>query len=183
VKSSCYFVAESEAHAAVLRQIFRDHCVHQRLSVFGSSGGNAALSKARSVLTGLQRPVGLVADADSVNPARVVEREDYLTESLGSVAPVVPRQVFMAIPEFEVCLFDSPELAEAVFGGPIDSALLEKSRFIPKKVLEELAGSMGISGSEGLIRNLSATAVELLRNTEFFRRMDEFVSAAAALPA
>lgn len=183
MKNQCYIVTEGQSDRGFLERLLPDIARTHSLTFMVSTGGNAALSTARSIAAVKAAPVALVVDADTTNEERVAERRAFLEEALGSAAAAAPWRVFLCVPEIEIVLFDAPEVLEQFFGTKFNELELELARAQPKRELNKLCANRQIEGLSQLLEELPPKSIRALQKTPLARQLKEFIEQAIAQPA
>jgi hypothetical protein len=108
-----YVVTESEEAASLFNRVLPADLLKDT-GVVSAGGKYAAFSMASTLMSARSRPVALVIDADSDNPAVVREKEET-TASLLLPAAIVPYKVCVAVPSIAALnreFGDSPSLEQ-----------------------------------------------------------------------
>lgn len=127
-------LCESNADAALLMEALPQDIVSTS-HFFASQGKSVGLSRARSLLSMHSIPLLLVEDADTMDGIAVLERVDFVRQSLAMVARNTKFDVSVIVPEMEVLFFQTNEIARTLLGERATAAILEQGMFRPKDAL------------------------------------------------
>jgi 5S rRNA maturation endonuclease (ribonuclease M5) len=143
------------------------------------SGGNSALSLARTVLVTKQVPTVLLVDADSNNENKIIEKQNDLTDSLNSVSIGTEFKVYLMTPEIEVLFLENPSFLEDISSEnrkftPFE---IELAKSNPKKFLREIVSQTDSNNLfQNLFSKLDAETVEAMKNHKTIKDLTEFLT-------
>jgi len=174
VKPKAYVVTQGPANGEVFKR-----CLPERLTsevYFAQGGGwSSAMSLAGSILAVKERPVALVVDAESEHEAVIEERRGFTRSFLRQTSVAVPFEVFLAIPEIEVLLFQSKPLLSRLTDKTISDVQFEAARHHPKKWLAA-AGIDYPKDVTRLLNRLTEEDLATLRSHELIRGLSDFLT-------
>lgn len=174
--SKVYLITEGQSDQEMLRKLLPEDIVQNTEFVVGN-GRYSAQSLARSILAAARMPVALVLDADTIDPSAVQEQRDFLKEALGQVSAGVPFEIFLAVPELEVLLVESPDFLHKLSPRDYSSDELELAKLRPKRFLQRLIGQQDRKQViREIVRKLDTKAVSALRKHPFLQGLSQFLS-------
>jgi hypothetical protein len=94
---TAYIVTEGKDNATDLQQLLPSELT-QDITIVGAGSWYSAFSMAGTLMSDRSRPVILIVDANSDNPAQNQERTQTLTQLLRPAASTAPYIVILAIP-------------------------------------------------------------------------------------
>lgn len=103
-----YVVTEGASDAAMVSRALTGAGLED-VHVAAAGGRSSAISLARSILRSRRRPVALVMDADTTDPARVREQEQVLSDLVSGSTKSPSFRVFLAVPVMESAARDAAE--------------------------------------------------------------------------
>jgi hypothetical protein len=173
-----HIIAEGESDKLLLTSVLKTADDLGEFDIIAAGGKSSAISMARSLLAVTDSAVGLVVDADTTDEDGVNEQRQFIIESLAMVAPPERYAVFQAVPEIEICFFDTPAVIAEFLGAELPSDLRLRARFEPGRVLVERATRRQVvSGAKDhLFRYiLSARNVSLLAEAPLMKQIIMFL--------
>jgi hypothetical protein len=96
--NSIYLVANSSEDSALLRQMLPP-AIRREIQFVVADDPSSAISTARTLLALGGKPVGLVVDAGTTDPAQIASQCQTIAALLGSAAANLPSAVFVAVPD------------------------------------------------------------------------------------
>ncbi len=130
----CHVVTEGKSDVTLLTELLGT----EASEIIEAGGWSGADAYARSILAARKEPVALVIDAGTSDPNRVMERRQFMENSLGQVGPHDLWRVYLVVPEIEALLFTDRDLLEGLVEQAISEEDYIRGRYEPKKVLEKL---------------------------------------------
>lgn len=127
-------ICESEADVELLSAVLPQDIVSTS-RFFASEGKSVGVSRARSLLSMYSLPLLLVEDADTLDPSTVLERVDFVRQSLSLVSRGTKFDVAVIVPEMEALFFQSEEIARAILEKRASEALITQAGSQPRKAL------------------------------------------------
>lgn len=168
-----YLVVEGRVDELILRRLLPDDAI-QAIEIVVAHGSYSAQSLATTLLEVRRRPLALVVDADTTNPAAVQERIDLLRYLVRQAAGNVPYAVFVAVPEIEVVLLHDRSLFEHMVGQQLSDLEWRLAQLSPKEAIGNLAGSS--LGVEGILSRLTDEDVNVLRQHALIKGLKDFLA-------
>jgi hypothetical protein len=156
-----YILTEGPADVAFLQRIIEGK-VKAPLEFVAAGGKSAVTSMAQSLIVSRRAPVAVVLDADTLDPQLVGEQERIYSDRLGSYSHGVPFRFFLAVPEMEHLLFESPGLLDSELGIQVSKHDAGEANVQPRQVLERLIRRSSFKNRQEFFGNLSDGAVKEL---------------------
>jgi hypothetical protein len=174
-------IVEDDSDKAIVESVLGSVVKDLPFEVVSARGRSSAISLARSYFAFSENHVALLLDSDSVNPRKVQEQRQILTDMLAAVAPAWAFEVVLAVPEIEICLFQDPQALKATFGDSLTSEALLEARFVPSIVLKRLLANVGWKDDyETAVRKVvsSIAPLEALAECSPLKEVRSFIEAA-----
>jgi len=172
-----YVVTEGQTNADVLQKLLPDQLTKDVVFVVGS-GKYSAQSLASTLLATRRIPTALVVDANQENEA---EQEDFLRSILRQASPGVPFEVFLAIPEIEVILFQDKPLLEQLTGRQLTQLEWDIGRHHPKEFLKSISNGHNLS-IISILDDLDSQTKQSLQQHPLIVELSQFLSSVAVAP-
>lgn len=159
-----YIVCEGHSDVELLQRILPKDLLNG-VEIVAAGGLSAIKSLSRSLLVRRQSPVAIVADADSIAPDVIQERQSSIEELVESVAIDTPVKVILAVPSIEIIFFQDKRLLSRLLGYEPSQEILNLAVSQPRNVLQQLlARSHEKYNQSRLLAQLTNDDVQLLRN-------------------
>jgi hypothetical protein len=173
MSSKPYLVVEGELDAHILRRLLPVDVV--RGTEFVVAQGSYAVQSLATTLLGVRRrPLALVVDADTTNPAAVQEKVDLLRYLVRPAAGNVPYAVFVAVPQIEVVLLHDRSLFERLVGKQLSDLEWRLALLSPKEAINNLIGSS--TSIEAIVLRVADDDVKVLRQHPLIKELSDFLS-------
>ena len=170
-----YVITEGKLDAEILQRLL-PATIAQNVIFVDGGGKYGAKSMASTLLVTRQRPVALVIDADTLDPAVLQEQQDSARALLRQVSPGVPFEVFLAKPEIEEVFFQDQALVERILQTTFTPREWEYIQYDPKKLLAE--NSMPV---QAILDQLSEADIQLLREHSLIKEIGQFLASVVAV--
>lgn len=171
-----YLITEGQFDQELLRKLLPEEAIQNTEFIVGN-GRYSAQSLARSILAAARMPVALVLDADTIESSAVQEQRDFLEEALGQASAGIPFEIFLAVPELEVLLVESPDFLRNLSSRDYSSDELELARLSPKRFLRQIIGGRDRKQiMREIVRKLDRRAISALREHPLLKGLSEFLS-------
>lgn len=115
---------------------------------------------ASSLPTRHPEPIFIIRNAYTVDAAWVDDQLGSAESMMSLVAASRRYEVRMAAPTLEIMLFESPAIIDAVFGERATDVLRVMGEYDPERAIREAGMTV-----EGIVEQMSATTIDLLRAT------------------
>jgi len=113
--TSAYLVTEHDSDLTLLRKLLPPALVLE-LVFYATNGRSSVYSAAGTLLSDRQRPVVIVLDAETQNPAEIQEKISLAnTLLLPAAPPGVPFQVLLAVPTIASILKSEPTIQTSLY--------------------------------------------------------------------
>ena len=173
-----YLVIEGRVDELILRRLLPGDVI-QAIEIVVAHGSSSAQSLATTLLGVRRRPLALVIDADTTNPAAVQERIDLLRYLVRQAAGSVPYAVFVAVPEIEVVLLHDRSLFERLVGKQLSDLEWHLGLLSPKEAINNLIGSS--TSIEVIVLRLADDDVQVLQQHPLVKELSDFLAGQISL--
>ena len=156
-----YIVTEGMSDAQILKTVFPENVAENVEFVIGS-GRYSAQSLSRSILAVRKLPTALMIDADTNDEATIQEQLEFLRESLRQASAGVEFEVFVAVPEIEILLFQDTSFIETLAGQIFSDIEWKIAKSRPKESLSIILQGKSLQLPE-LLSQLPQATIEIIR--------------------
>ena len=170
-----YIVCEGHSDVELLQRVLPKDLLNG-VEIVAAGGLSAIKSLSRSLLVRRQAPVAIVADADSIAPDVIQERQSSIEELVESVAIDTPVKVILAVPSIEVIFFQDKRLLSRLLGYEPSQEMLNLAISQPHAVLKQLfMQSHGGYSLAQMIAQLTGEDLQILRHTPVIQEIIQFL--------
>lgn len=134
---AAYIITEGKLDTELIKRLLPDLTRHpETIGVLTAHGYSSALSIAQSVLLETQRPVLLLADAETTDELRIREKKAFIEQYVKING--LTCQVVLAEPTLEIVFFADKSAFEEVIHKPINDEVWTLAKLSPKQGIELL---------------------------------------------
>lgn len=174
--TKAYIVTEGATDTAYIQKLLPAFVQQpDDIQLVTGTGYSSALSIAQSVPAKTDKPALLVLDADTNNPLRVKEKQEFVEQYI-HITNLTQVSVLLAVPSIEIIFFSDKLALEAALGKTISDDVWELAKFSPAQALNLLTGNekrqfINLLGNQ-LLRNQ-------VEKTPLMQAIKQFVTASA----
>jgi hypothetical protein len=169
-----YVVTEGPADVVLLKRVLQGR-TRETPEIIAAGGKSAVISFAQSLMVSRHVPVASVLDADTVDTQLADEQERIYSDRLAAYAHGVPCAVFLAVPELEHLLFESPSILKRELGVEIPQKDAQEATVKPGDVLERMIRRSSMNKREEFYARLSDLSTEELARLPLIARLIRFL--------
>ncbi|MGB1204545.1 MAG: hypothetical protein ACPG5B_02795 [Chitinophagales bacterium] len=148
--------------------------VLRKILIVVANGNSYMLSKAMSIVSYWGVKVIIVADAETTDDLRVIEKRDFIESMLRRVTTNDMFKVVLIKPTLEALFFRKTNIIEKMLGRKLTEVEQERAKYNPKENLNNL---FDITDAKAFFRNIDCEIMEEIRNLEEIQEIMTFIEA------
>ena len=172
-------LVEGTFEFAFFKAIFSNN-LEQNILIDIAKSEYAMLSKAMSIVSYWGVRVIVVADADTTDDLRVIEKRDFIESMLRRVTTNDMFKVILVKPSFEALFFRKPNIIEKMLERKLSEVEQERAKYNPKENLNNL---FDITDANAFFEKIDKEIVEEIRHLDEIQEIMAFIEAKTSVEA